>query len=89
MAVRYAKLIELAVKKVYSHSLSLGTVHLERLGIGFRIGPIPPIFLQEGYVDTGAYLSIFPEAQLATVRSPDSLAHHPGGSRLAEMVYGS
>ena len=61
MAVRYSAIIKLAINRVRSHSLSLGTVHVERLEIGFRIGPMPPFFLQEGYVDTGSYLSIFPE----------------------------
>jgi hypothetical protein len=61
MASKYTAVIELTIKQFRSHTLGLGTVHLERLLVGMQIGALPPIFAEEGFVDTGAFLSIFPE----------------------------
>jgi hypothetical protein len=66
MAGKFTASIELELRQIVTHALTLGTVHLERLAVIVRIGSVPlspfPTFIREEcYLDIGAYLSVFPQ----------------------------
>jgi hypothetical protein len=66
MAAPVTAFVELELRRIVTHSLSLGTVHLEQLAAVVRIGsvplhPFPTYVREECYLDNGAYLSVFPQ----------------------------